>query len=156
VPRHSSTSGANISRLQSMLPELDGETAGVILFDGQCRFCRRVVGWLLRSLSERNLRICSTRSARGSAICGAMGQSPADTFAFVALQGVTVGVDAYVELLRLQPRTRILSGLIKLAPACLSFSVYGWISRHRSQMSRVFVRRSPALPPERFIEGGAD
>jgi predicted DCC family thiol-disulfide oxidoreductase YuxK len=142
------------ARLQPLLPELDSGIRGVILFDGYCRFCRGVVGWLLRTLSPQPLRICSTRSTRGSEICHAMGQNPADTFAFVVPEKASIGVDAYSELLELVPRTRMLARLIRGTPTWLSLGAYDWIARHRSLMSRVFGRSNPPLPPEYFIAGG--
>ena len=132
------------------------DTAGVILFDGDCTFCRNVVGLLLRRFPEVKLRVCSTRSPVGSATARALGGDPADTFAFVTRTGVFFGADAYVRLLALGPGyPSWLGRVIAAAPAAVRNGAYRWVANHRPLMSKLLGRGSRnAIPLDRFVPGG--
>ena len=131
------------------------ESAGVILFDGNCAFCRNVVGSLLSQLPDTRLRVCSTRSRTGSEKARALGGDPADTFAFVTTTGVYLGPDAYVRLLTL--RCGALSWIgtaIAAVPASVRNGAYHWIAKNRPLMSKLFGRGSgTAIPADRFVPG---
>ena len=88
------------------MPQADFETElkeayGVVLFDGNCAFCRNVVGQLLKRCANVDLRVRSNRSQRGDAAARAIGGNPAYTFGLVTQEQVTLGVEAYVEILSL-------------------------------------------------------
>jgi len=53
-----------------------GDVDGLILFDGDCRFCTTVVALLLRLLRNREIRVCSNRSIKG-VICHNTSAHPA-------------------------------------------------------------------------------
>ena len=134
--------------------ELDNAD-GVILFDGHCAFCRNVVGLLLQVCRERKLFVCSVRSARGASAAVAIGSEPADTFAFVTVAGVDVGVGAYVKILSLGSRTAWLGWIIARVPRVISISVYEWIAGHRPLMSSLWGnRRHCPIPADRYVPGG--
>ncbi len=138
-------------------PDFDAELKdahGVILFDGNCAFCRNVVGQLLRRTAVE-LRVCSTRSPRGDAAARAIGGNPAYTFALVTPAGVSLGVRAYIEILSLGPSLSWLGRAIAAMPAPVSGGVYDWVAGHRPFMSSILGRGSrTAIPPERFVTGG--
>jgi predicted DCC family thiol-disulfide oxidoreductase YuxK len=132
------------------------DTAGVILFDGDCAFCRNVVGLLLRRLPEVKLRVCSTRSPVGSATARALGGDPADTFAFVTSTEVHLGADAYLRILALEPGSLSWLGrAIAALPAAVRNGAYDWVANHRPLMSKLMGRGSGnAIPLDRFVPGG--
>lgn len=132
------------------------ESTGVILFDGNCEFCRNVVGSVLRQLPDARLRVCSTRSCIGSEKARALGGEPADTFAFVTTTGVYLGADAYVRLLTLRRGALSWIGTaIAAVPASVRNGAYRWVAKHRPLMSKIFGRGSgAAIPPYRFVPGG--
>jgi predicted DCC family thiol-disulfide oxidoreductase YuxK len=133
------------------------ESDGIILFDGDCAFCRNVVGLLLRAGQKPRLLVCSTRSPRGQAAAEALGGNPADTFAFVTASRVDVGVDAYVRILKLESRTAWLGWFVGVAPRLVSERIYNWVGDHRQFMSRLWGdlnhHRGP-IPSDRFVSGG--
>ena len=139
-------------------PDFDAElreSDGVILFDGNCAFCRNVVGQILKRCYKADLRVCSTRSPRGAAAARATGNDPAYTFGFVTRGGVTLGVDAYAQILSLGPGLSWLSRMIAAVPRPVSGSVYDWVANHRPFMSSILGRGSrTAIPAERFVAGG--
>ena len=132
------------------------DAEGVILFDGNCAFCRNVVGLLLRNIPDVHLRVCSTRSPRGAAAARALGGDPAYTFAFVMNGAVHLGPEAYVRLLDLRRGSVSWLGLtIAAMPSALRSRVYDWVANHRPLMSRLWGRGSEcAIPRDRFVAGG--
>ena len=134
--------------------ELRGER-GIILFDGKCRFCRRVVRSLLAHAPA--LRVCSVRSARGGALARAFGRIPEDTFGFLTARSVHFDVDAYVTILAHHRSTRWLARLIAIMPAFITHAIYHWISEHRPLMSKLLPKHSnTTIDADRFIPGGSD
>lgn len=130
-----------------------GDVAGVILFDGRCRFCRWVVNSLL-ALDGR-LRVCSVWSEGGRAAATALGRSPGEAFALLTPRGAFLEVEAYVALLSLNARTRPLARLLARAPAWLSGAIYRRVACHRALLSRaVPAGRATRIEPARFVPGG--
>jgi predicted DCC family thiol-disulfide oxidoreductase YuxK len=115
----------------------------IILFDGDCAFCRNVVGLLLRTCQEPRLLVCSTRSPRGEAVAKALGGNPVDTFAFVTASRVDVGVSAYAKILKLESRTAWLGWFVGVVPRFVSERIYNWVGDHRQFMSRLLGRSKP-------------
>src|SRR5215472_17402949 len=122
------------------LEEELANSQGVILFDGDCAFCRRIVGLLLRVCQDRHILVCSVRSPRGEAAAKAIGGNPAETFAFLTADRVAVGVEAYTEILMLTPRTAWIARIAGATPRFLSDRVYNWVGDHRRLMSRLWGR----------------
>jgi len=129
--------------------------AGVILFDGACKFCRRVVKRLLAIDEGARLRLCSVRSERGRALATALGRRPEDTFAFITESKTYLDVSAYEAILSRRPQSRPLAWLIARSPAAISGSLYRWVASHRPFLSALLAPGAPA-PIERkwFIAGG--
>ena len=84
----------------------------MILFDGGCKFCRRVVKRLLTVDEGARLRLCSVRSDRGRALATALGRRPEDTFAFITASQTYFDVSAYEAILSLRRQSRPLAWLI--------------------------------------------
>jgi len=130
---------------------------GVILFDGDCAFCRNVVGLLLRTCQEPRLLVCSTRSPRGEAAARALGGNPVDTFALVTVSQVDVGVSAYAKILQLESRTAWLGWFVGVVPRFVSERIYNWVGDHRRFMSRLWGDPNggrKSIPSDRFVSGG--
>ena len=143
--------GDAIDTFGSELTQADG----VILFDGNCAFCRNVVGRLLRECVGADLRVCSVRSARGDAAARAIGGEPPYTFALLTRSRVHVGVDAYIQILSLGSRWAWLGRIIAIVPPGLSEGFYRWVGTHRPLLSSLLGRRShEAIPPGRYVAGG--
>lgn len=130
-------------------------SAGIILFDGHCAFCRNVVGLILRQCGESGLRVCSTRSARGAAAVRSRGLEPAETFAFVTTERTEIGVAAYIRLLGFCPRLRWMAWFVAAVPKPVAGRVYRAIADHRKLASKLFGRGSEtAIPHEVYVEDG--
>jgi len=132
------------------------DAEGVILFDGNCAFCRNVVGFLLRSSPDVLLRVCSTRSPRGATVARALGGDPAYTFAFITRDAVHLGPDAYVRLLNSRRGSQSWLGrTIAAMPSAVRRRAYDWVADHRPLMSRLWGRGSEsAIPRDRFVAAG--
>jgi predicted DCC family thiol-disulfide oxidoreductase YuxK len=113
---------------------------GIILFDGDCGFCRGVVRLLVSFCESKGLLLCSIRSATGAKVARELGERPEETFAFLSRAGRAIGVDAYVAILSLRPRTRVLARLLRGMPRPLSEAAYRWVADHRSQLSALRLR----------------
>ena len=132
------------------------DSGGVILFDGNCAFCRNVVGLMLRQLPDADLRVCSTRSSRGDAAARALGGDPAETFALITSAAVYLGADAYVRILTFNPGSLSWLGrAIAAVPSAIRNGAYDWVANHRPLMSKLMGRGSrDAIPIDRFVAGG--
>jgi len=129
--------------------------AGVILFDGSCKFCRRVVRRLVTIDQGAPLRLCSVRSDRGRALATSLGRRPEDTFAFITKGTTYLDVAAYEAILALTPRGRPLSRLIAASPAVLPQGVYRWVASHRPFLSSMLAPGPPvAIDKAWFIADG--
>jgi predicted DCC family thiol-disulfide oxidoreductase YuxK len=131
---------------------------GIILFDGNCAFCRNVVDLLLRTSQKPRLLVCSTRSPRGEMAAKELGGNPDDTFALFTPGRVDIGVRAYARILKLESRTSWLGWFVDLAPHFVSERIYKWVGDHRHFMSRIWGdpngHRHP-IPSHRFVSGGS-
>ena len=138
----------------SLAHELTSLT-GVILFDGRCKFCRRVVKRLLALNGDARLRLCSVWSERGRALATALGRRPEDAFAFMTEGKTFLDVSAYEAILSLDRRSRPLAWLIARSPSAVSGGLYRWIASHRPFLS-MLLAPGAAVPIDGkwFITGG--
>ena len=139
----------------ALTAELEG-LAGVILFDGSCKFCRRVIRRLLAADEGGVLRLCSVRSDRGRDLALALGRRPEDTFAFLTAGTAYLDVAAYRAILALSPKGRPLAGLIAASPSVASDAVYGWVASHRPFLSSVLAPGPPAAIDRKWFIAGGD
>jgi len=58
---------------------------GLLLFDGECKFCSGVVGFVLHHESDRRLRFAAVQSAAGSRELRRLGLAPDEVDTFVLL-----------------------------------------------------------------------
>ncbi len=129
--------------------------AGVILFDGACKFCRRVIKILLAVNEGAPLGLCSVRSNRGRALATELGELPDETFAFITAGKTYLGVSAYQAIFSLSRRSRPLAWLIAIIPGPVSRGVYRWVSSHRPLLSALLTPNVPVpIAREWFIVGG--
>lgn len=143
---------ADTSLADEMVP-----LAGVILFDGACRFCRRVINILLAVNAGASLRLCSVRSKRGRALATELGGRPEETFALITADRTYLGVSAYEAIFSLSGRTQPLAWLIAKIPAAVSRRVYRWVASHRPLLSALLAPNVPVpLDKKWFIAGGED
>jgi predicted DCC family thiol-disulfide oxidoreductase YuxK len=131
--------------------------AGVVLFDGTCKFCRRVIRSLLAVNEGAALRLCSIRSDRGRGLATDLGRRPEDTFAFITAERTYLDVSAYEAILALARKSRPLAWLVAASPAAASTSVYRWVAAHRPFLSAALAPGAPVpIESEWFIAGGDD
>jgi predicted DCC family thiol-disulfide oxidoreductase YuxK len=131
------------------------DAAGIILFDGRCRFCR----WVVRSLlaADPALRVCSVHTPRGRALVETFGRVPEDTFGFLTPEAARFDVEAYVAIRARRRRTRWLARLIAWTPAVIAGGIYRWVANHRSMLSALVPTRwVTTIDAGRFIAGGAE
>ena len=127
----------------------------MILFDGACAFCRRVVKALLALDRGASFRLCSVRSDRGRALIAGLGRRPEDTFAFITSGKVYFDVSAYEAILSRTPRGRPLAWLIAKSPAAISGGLYRWVAARRPLLSALLAPGPPApIEGKWFVAGG--
>ena len=131
--------------------------AGVIVSNGECKFCRRVVKRLLTVDDGAQLRLCSVRSDRGRALATALGRRPDDTFALITASKIYFDVSACESSLSLRRQSRPLARRIAMSPAGISGGIYRWAASHRPFLSAVLAPSKPAsIDRKWFIAGGDD
>src|SRR5688572_3889172 len=108
-----------------------------IWYDDQCEVCQAGLAWL-RWLDRRGLVEPIALSNGAASPPGTTTEDLLRQLHAEAPDGrVTVGADAVAELAKLFPRTGWI-GRIAMAPGLrtLSRAAYGWIARHRYELSR--------------------
>lgn len=122
----------------------------VLLYDGECGLCRRVVARLLRMDRRRRLHFAALQSAPAQAFLAAHGLPTEDFDSLVFIPDWThreradfaQRTDGVIAALRLcGGGGRIFAALLALWPRAWRDAGYAWVARHRK---RLF---GPALPP---------
>jgi predicted DCC family thiol-disulfide oxidoreductase YuxK len=128
---------------------------GVILFDGNCRFCINVVAILLRLCSGREILVCSTRSDLGKKIATFLEGEPGDTFAFITQDEVWIGVDAYSAIFAISRAKNTLGIILGTVTNSLSTRIYRSIASNRSLLSAITkLMGTNAIPSGCFVHEG--
>ncbi len=108
-------------------------THPVVLFDGVCGLCDRMVGFLLPRDREGRLRFAALQSDVGQRLLRAHGLSTTalDTVVVIADGRAYVRSDAAVRVLRELPMPWRWAAGLRWVPQPIRDAVYDWISRNR-------------------------
>lgn len=117
----------------------------VVLFDGVCNFCNRMVRFAIRHDPGARLRFAPLQSNAGRELLRQYGVSPdADTVVFIDKGRAYTYAAAAIRICRhLRWPVKILYALI-LVPRFISEPVYKWVARNRY---RWFGRKETCMVP---------
>jgi predicted DCC family thiol-disulfide oxidoreductase YuxK len=140
--------------MDELTPDLS--VHGVIVFDGACGFCAAVVTRLIELIDDKKIYVCSSRSIKGRQL-RLLAHAHREIFAFVTRSGVATEVDAYIEILRLSPRTKVLSKVLQTIPRSISECAYTLIAGNRGFISRLLgLHAELDKLPLSWIENGRE
>ncbi|HXP90415.1 MAG TPA: DCC1-like thiol-disulfide oxidoreductase family protein [Fibrobacteria bacterium] len=119
---------------------------GIVLFDGECGFCRSCIGWASRRLTGASVSFVPRDSPAGRRILDALGLGrAADSVVFVEGPVAHVRSDAVIALLgRCRMPWRMATSL-RYVPRPWRDCVYGLVARCRRL--RFFGKRECAVVP---------
>jgi predicted DCC family thiol-disulfide oxidoreductase YuxK len=125
-------------------------SAWLVLYDGECGFCKWLLGWLLRFDRARRLRPVALQRPEAEALLADL--DPAERMAswhLVAPDGQRISAGpALPSLLRLLPGGRLLAAVLDRFPR-LTAAGYRWVAAHRIGISRFVPRRAKERGAER-------
>ena len=110
----------------------------IVLYDGDCGFCRWAIAWAIRRDDERVLDVAPIQSDIGERFLSHLAPAERLESAHV-VDGdghVHSGGRAAHELLSALPSTRLLARLTGLSPR-VTDGVYAFVARHRTGFSRL-------------------
>ncbi|MFT3828681.1 MAG: DUF393 domain-containing protein [Opitutaceae bacterium] len=110
------------------------EPHAIVLFDGDCAFCRRLVAFAQQRDRLRRLEFWPLQSEEARALLARRGQSPDDLTAMRIVEGQNVsrGSDAVLRLgRRLVPPWAWLAAALTLFPRRLRDCVYRFVAKRR-------------------------
>lgn len=119
--------------------------APIVLFDGVCNFCNRMVRFAIRNDPKARLRYAPLQSVAGQALLAQYGVAPdADTVVLIDKGRAFTYAAASIRICRyLRWPVKMLYALIIL-PGFISQPVYKWIARNRY---RWFGRKESCMVP---------
>ena len=127
----------------------------VVLFDGVCNFCNRMVNFAIRNDPNARLKFAPLQSETGQTLFKQFGISPdADTLVFIDNNKAYTYARAGIRICRyLRWPVKLLYGLI-IIPAFISQPFYKWIARNRY---RWFGKKDSCMIPspdirDRFLD----
>ena len=120
----------------------------VLLYEGECGFCRWGAGTILRWAQRRRIRAVPIRSAEGDRLLAAMprGRRLASWHLRAPDGSLASGGSAVAPLLRLLPGGAPLAALTERFPRTVD-RLYGFVARHRDLLGRVAGSRACAVDP---------
>ena len=128
---------------------------GLMLFDGQCRFCSGSVGVALALDRRGVIRFTPIQSPYGRMLAAQHGLDPDDPTTFVFFEGgrPLFRSEAALALARRLDRPWRWAASLRVLPRRLRDAVYDWVARHRY---RLWGRRDTCRLPrpgeaERFV-----
>jgi predicted DCC family thiol-disulfide oxidoreductase YuxK len=127
----------------------------IILFDGVCNFCNRIVNFVIRNDKKGRLKFAPLQSFPGQQLKNKFGIAPSeDTIVFIEKEKVYTYAIAAVRICRhLDWPAKLLYVLI-IIPSFISQPVYKWFARHRYKW---FGKKDTCMIPtpelkERFLD----
>lgn len=112
-------------------PRSSAEAEAIVIFDGQCHLCNRVVRFLLRRDRRRYFKFSSRQSRFARRRLADLGLADRDTAVLLEQGRVFTGSTAALRILgRLGGMYWLAYGLI-LVPRPIRDAVYDWVSRNR-------------------------
>lgn len=119
---------------------------GIVLFDGVCNFCNRIVQFLIKRDKGDHLRFAPLRSDAGRKILkqAHFDSGYDESVLFIANEKIWKGSDAFCQIMRRLPGGwKLFYGLIFI-PRFIRDRVYHFISAHRYQW---FGRKDHCMTP---------
>ncbi len=119
-----------------------GEHAGIVLYDGECGFCKVMLAVLLSWDRAKRLEPAPIQSARGGRLLAGMPET-AQLASWHLVQGASIrsGGAAVPVVLGMLPGAAPLAGVTAWFPRATS-RAYDWVARHRAQLGRFFGARA--------------
>jgi predicted DCC family thiol-disulfide oxidoreductase YuxK len=123
-------------------------TRPVLLYDGECPLCNRVVAWLLKKDKAQNILLCAQQSDVGKAIAAAY-QWPNDQPDYESVWLATpnalyVGQEAVIRTMEyLNWEYKILAFKAKLWPVFVRNWAYRMVSKNRKKLLKPYVCEVP-------------
>jgi predicted DCC family thiol-disulfide oxidoreductase YuxK len=129
----------------------------LVLYDGDCGFCKWLLAWLLRFDRARRLRPIALQHPEAEALLADL--DPAERMASMHLvtpDGTRLSAgEALPPLLRLLSGGRLLAAIAARSPRATSAG-YRWVATHRIGISRFVPRRAKRRAGERVREREAE
>jgi predicted DCC family thiol-disulfide oxidoreductase YuxK len=109
----------------------------LVLYDGECGFCRTSLGWLLRWDRRGRLEPVALQSARAADILAELSEEERmDSWHLVSPDGERWSAGAAApQLLRLLPGGRVPARILDAAPG-ITERAYRFAARHRGSLGR--------------------
>jgi predicted DCC family thiol-disulfide oxidoreductase YuxK len=108
----------------------------IIVYDGDCVFCSRSMGWIARNDTYDRIRFTACTSPTGSRLMREHGLDPLDPSTFLVLMRGEAyqRSEAMLRLVdELDPKVRPLAAL-RLVPTPVRDAIYGWTARNRRHL----------------------
>jgi predicted DCC family thiol-disulfide oxidoreductase YuxK len=125
-------------------------SAGVVLYDSDCGFCRWALDKILSWDRTGNLRPVALQSAEAAELLDGMPEEERmASWHLLAADGkVYSGGAAAAPLLRLLPRGSPVAALVAALPGPTD-RAYRWVARNRDRLGRLVGERACAVDPTR-------
>lgn len=114
-----------------------GAHDAVLFFDGECAFCNRTVGWILRHDRRRRLRVAPLRSELARQLLPPALCNPLDEGTVVLVEGERISTrsTAVIRVLRhLGGTWAVAAALLWCVPRPLRDAAYRFVAKHRHAM----------------------
>lgn len=130
------------------LPAIQSEYP-VVLFDGVCNFCNRMVNFAIRNDPRARLRFAALQSTTGQRMVTTYGVSPtADTLVLIDKGQAYTYARAAIRICRyLSWPSKMMYAFI-IVPGFLSQALYKWIARNRYKW---FGKKESCMVPDQKI-----
>lgn len=129
------------------MPSSSGEPC-IVVYDGDCGICSRLVRFTIRHDRRRRLLFCSNSSPAGRTLIANAGHDPDQLDSVVLLRGEQVWIEsaAAIRIAALLGPLGLPALALLLIPRPLRDGAYRWIARHRHRLP-VPAACAP-IPPE--------
>ena len=120
------------------MDRIGANSGWLVLYDGECGFCRASLGWLLRWDRRGRLEPVALQSARAADILAELSEEERmDSWHLVSPDGERWSASAAApQLLRLLPGGRIPARILAAAPQ-LTERAYRFVADHRGAFGRI-------------------
>ena len=124
-------------------------THGIIIFDGICNVCSRLVQFLIKRDPNAYFRFASMQSETGKKLIGACGMPPdlAETIVLIEKTGCLNKSDAVIAIANRLTGFWPVGNFLKLIPRPIRDVVYSVVARNRYKW---FGRRSACKLPAKY------
>ena len=126
-----------------------GQTHPVVLFDGVCNFCNRMVNLAIRNDPKGRLRFAALQSAAGQALLQQYQVTPtADTLVLIEGGKAYTYARAAIRICRYLRWPMKMFYAFRIFPVWISQPFYKWFARHRYQW---FGKKETCMIPDQNL-----